>query len=98
MVDEFVAAVLSRWPRAVLQFEDFSIEHARPLLDRYRKEHLVFNDDIQARCSCFAPHHLCNELCTQNSRTPACITAGTLLYVLFKMAGNVKTRMRCTCQ
>ncbi|KIY95784.1 hypothetical protein MNEG_12178 [Monoraphidium neglectum] len=47
LVDEFVRAVTRRWPNAVLQFEDFSIEHARPLLQRYRQHHLVFNDDIQ---------------------------------------------------
>ena len=47
LVDEFVRAVTSRWPRAVLQFEDFSVDHALPLLERYRSHHLVFNDDIQ---------------------------------------------------
>jgi malate dehydrogenase (decarboxylating) len=36
-----------RWPKAVIQFEDFSIDVARPLLDRYRNWHTVFNDDIQ---------------------------------------------------
>jgi hypothetical protein len=40
---QFVKAVTSRWPEAVLQFEDFSIEHALPLLKRYRDHHLVFN-------------------------------------------------------
>ena len=40
-------AVLGRWPDAVLQFEDFNMEHAQPLLERYRHSHLVFNDDIQ---------------------------------------------------
>lgn len=46
---QFVTAAMARWPNAVLQFEDFSIEHAGPLLERYRKHHLVFNDDIQVR-------------------------------------------------
>ena len=46
-MDEFVKAVMARWPKAVLQFEDFSLEHAHPLLGRYRRHHLVFNDDIQ---------------------------------------------------
>ena len=31
----------------MLQFEDFNLEHAQPLLERYRFHHLVFNDDIQ---------------------------------------------------
>ena len=47
IIDEFVKAVTSRWPKAVLQFEDFNLEHAHPLLNRYRNHHLVFNDDIQ---------------------------------------------------
>lgn len=47
IMDEFVKAVMSRWPKAVLQFEDFSLEHAYPLLERYRHHHLIFNDDIQ---------------------------------------------------
>ena len=46
-LDEFVDAVMGRWPDAVLQFEDFNMEHAQPLLERYRNSHLVFNDDIQ---------------------------------------------------
>ena len=40
---------MNRWPQAVLQFEDFSTEHALALLERYKDHHLVFNDDIQAR-------------------------------------------------
>ncbi|KAJ9524899.1 hypothetical protein QJQ45_002962 [Haematococcus lacustris] len=47
VLDEFVVAVMTRWPNAVLQFEDFSISHALTLLNRYRQHHLVFNDDIQ---------------------------------------------------
>ncbi|EFN53662.1 hypothetical protein CHLNCDRAFT_136414 [Chlorella variabilis] len=45
IIDEFVHAVMGRWPKAVLQFEDFNIEHAAPLLERYRYSHCVFNDD-----------------------------------------------------
>ena len=47
VVDEFVRAVMGRWPNAVLQFEDFSMPNAHPLLNRYRDHHMVFNDDIQ---------------------------------------------------
>lgn len=46
-VDEFVAAVTARWPKVLLQFEDFRSEVAATLLDRYRDHHMVFNDDIQ---------------------------------------------------
>jgi hypothetical protein len=30
---------MDRWPNAVLQFEDFSNDHALPLLERYRQHH-----------------------------------------------------------
>ena len=47
MVDAFVRAVHERWPHALIQFEDFSNNHAFELLERYRKQVLCFNDDIQ---------------------------------------------------
>ena len=43
--------------QALLQFEDFNLEHAQPLLERYRYHHLVFNDDIQARWALLHPPH-----------------------------------------
>ena len=52
-LDEFVAAVMARWPNAVLQFEDFNMAHAQPLLNRYRNYHCVFNDDIQVSYASF---------------------------------------------
>jgi malate dehydrogenase (decarboxylating) len=51
-VDELVAALHSRWPNALLQFEDFSTDHALTLLERYRDGPLAcFNDDIQGTAS-----------------------------------------------
>jgi malate dehydrogenase (decarboxylating) len=48
LVDEFMNAVSTRWPKAVIQFEDFSSDHAQILLDRYRYSGgPIFNDDIQ---------------------------------------------------
>jgi len=47
LLDEFVEAVMSRWPKTVLQFEDFQLQYAHALLQRYKNQHLVFNDDIQ---------------------------------------------------
>ena len=47
LVDEFMAAVRFRWPNALVQFEDFNSGVAQTLLDKYRDEHLCFNDDIQ---------------------------------------------------
>jgi malate dehydrogenase (oxaloacetate-decarboxylating) len=46
-VDLFIQALKRRWPKALLQFEDFALDHATPLLQRYRNELCCFNDDIQ---------------------------------------------------
>ena len=46
-VEQFVAAVKRRWPNVLLQFEDFALATAMPLLERYRDELCCFNDDIQ---------------------------------------------------
>lgn len=47
LVDEFVQAVLHRWPDVLIQFEDFSSDKAQKILNKYRDEILCFNDDIQ---------------------------------------------------
>ncbi|MEE9354828.1 MAG: NAD-dependent malic enzyme [Methylococcaceae bacterium] len=46
-VDAFIQAVKLRWPKALLQFEDFAQANAMPLLNRYRNQLCCFNDDIQ---------------------------------------------------
>lgn len=46
-VDGFVQAVKRKWPKVLLQFEDFAQKHAAPLLSRYRDQLCTFNDDIQ---------------------------------------------------
>ena len=47
LVDEFVQAVQDRWPKALIQWEDFTNNHAFPILEKYRDKVLCFNDDIQ---------------------------------------------------
>ena len=46
-VDKFVSAVRVRYPKAIIQWEDFSRDAAFTVLERYRKVVPSFNDDIQ---------------------------------------------------
>jgi len=46
-VAEFVAAVQAELPGVLLQWEDFAIDHAEPILAEFRDRLLTFNDDIQ---------------------------------------------------
>ncbi|KAL5792462.1 hypothetical protein ACOSP7_001056 [Xanthoceras sorbifolium] len=47
IVDEFMEAVHTRWPKAIVQFEDFQMKWAFETLQRYRKRVCMFNDDVQ---------------------------------------------------
>ncbi|GGA02089.1 NAD-dependent malic enzyme [Dyella caseinilytica] len=46
-VEEFVSAVIERWPNVLLQWEDFAGSNASRLLAKYRDRLCTFNDDIQ---------------------------------------------------
>jgi malate dehydrogenase (oxaloacetate-decarboxylating)(NADP+) len=47
LLEEFMTAVHSRYPDALIQFEDFLTPNAYALLNKYRHRMLCFNDDIQ---------------------------------------------------
>jgi len=46
-IDEFVEAVQTLYPRSCIQWEDFAMLNAAPILARYRDRICTFNDDIQ---------------------------------------------------
>ena len=46
-IEQFVRAVKQELPGTLLQWEDFGVAHARPILEKYREQLLTFNDDIQ---------------------------------------------------
>ena len=47
LVDKFVNAVRKKWPKAIIQWEDFAKNVAFDVLARYRNQLPCFNDDIQ---------------------------------------------------
>ncbi|KAH7927006.1 malic enzyme [Leucogyrophana mollusca] len=46
-MDEFMAEMTATFPKLLVQFEDFSTDHAFSYLARFRDRYPVFNDDIQ---------------------------------------------------
>ncbi len=46
-IDTFIQACRKKYPRAYIHFEDFGLQSARKILDRYAPQIACFNDDIQ---------------------------------------------------
>lgn len=46
-IEEFVQAVMARFPKCCIQWEDFANINAVPILARYRDKICTYNDDIQ---------------------------------------------------
>jgi len=47
MIEEFVMAIQDKYPKALIQFEDFLTPNAYALINKYKERVLCFNDDIQ---------------------------------------------------
>lgn len=46
-IDAFIQSIKKRFPHILLQWEDFALQNATRLLERYRDELCTFNDDVQ---------------------------------------------------
>ena len=61
LMDEFVDAVQTVFPKCCIQVEDFANYNAIPLLAKYRDKVCMFNDDIQGTASVTVACFLCSS-------------------------------------
>ncbi|KAF9071618.1 malic enzyme [Rhodocollybia butyracea] len=54
-MDEFMHEMSIAFPKLLIQFEDFSTDHAFMWLEKYRNKYPLFNDDIQALALSYSP-------------------------------------------
>lgn len=47
MIETFVKAARKQYPKAYIHFEDFGLNNARRILDKYTPHIACFNDDVQ---------------------------------------------------
>ena len=64
MVEEFIMGVQKRFPKALIQFEDFITPKAYSLLEKYQTKVLCFNDDIQGTAAVALSGVLCSSRVT----------------------------------
>ncbi len=83
LVDEFVMAVQVKYPKALIQFEDFLTPNAYALLHKYKEKVLCFNDDIQGTAAVALAGLYASTRLTQNNFSD--------LRIMFLGAGSAAT-------
>lgn len=73
----FYAVIYIRWPNVLVQFEDFQNQRAVALLERYRRQRLCFNDDIQGTGAVAVGGVLCSLLA--KNKTFQCLSKEKIL-------------------